>query len=174
MDDIIGSVVNAISPILHVPELAAIVRDLIEQLCPWLEPTALVEWTDFALALEIAKLARQRSELCVAQSGRSSWRSRHDRTTLVSFRAAGSQFLRLSAEKEQPKWHYLGWISRRHDIVSRTDSPKAFEDANERLCAGGGWRIWRDFTHRMGSAKDPGERSRDRFLSRLDYTITFS
>ncbi|KAK5045497.1 hypothetical protein LTR84_009115 [Exophiala bonariae] len=55
IDGIFDSIMRPLAQFLYAPEITQIVRDLIDQVCPWLDFTVLVELMDFVLALEITK-----------------------------------------------------------------------------------------------------------------------
>lgn len=162
---IMDNVMRPISPFLYAPEMNAIVRELINQLCPWLDPTMLEQWVAFATALDGTKQGYKEST-----AGYAVWpfiMEMESRPYLrVLLEPQLRDFFGFLAQKDNPNGTWA-WIARRHDVVS--EQIGVFEASRNVL----NWRgyAYGENAYNKWIKEKTAEQDPERFCSRVDYLV---
>lgn len=127
LDGIVDRVLAPLSQFLYLPTLQQILRELVDQLAPWLDPMVLTEFVDFATALQVLKLGYD-----PANAGYALWpfvMEIESRPYLrVLFEPLFRDFFRFIDGKDNPNGLW-GWLANRNDVV--VQQLRVFEDAVE-------------------------------------------
>ncbi|KAL2839426.1 hypothetical protein BJX68DRAFT_272109 [Aspergillus pseudodeflectus] len=162
---IMDNIMRPLTPFLYVPEINAIIRELIDRLCPWLDPAVLEQWVVFAISLEGTKQTYDPST-----AGYAVWP--------FIMQIESKPYLRVLLE---PQLHDLfgflakkgnpngtwAWIAHRHDVVNEQIS--VFEASKDVL-------KWRSYAYgqvpyNKWIKETTSEQEPNRFCSRVDYLV---
>ncbi|ODM19352.1 hypothetical protein SI65_05970 [Aspergillus cristatus] len=127
LDGIVDRILAPLSQFLYLPALQQVLRELIDQLAPWLDPILLTEFVDFATALQLLKLGYN-----PANAGYGMWpfvMEIESRPYLrVILEPLFRDFFGFIAQKDNPNGLWA-WLARRNDVV--VQQLRVFEDAVE-------------------------------------------
>ncbi|KAJ5456166.1 hypothetical protein N7530_011440 [Penicillium desertorum] len=155
LGSIMDNVMRPLLPFLYGQEMNTIVRELINQLCPWLDPTVLEQWVAFAIALEGTKQTYKEST-----AGYAVWPFIMEIESRPYLRVLLEPQLRdlfgFLAQKNNPNGTWA-WIARRYDVnaYNKWIKETTAEQDPERFCSRVDYLVLKNLAEK-GLPKIPG------------------